>query len=234
MQENTIFVRSYQQQDKRLLINEREIWRYAGYRGVVDQMDAELKHTLDQVVQELKQKFSYKVCYRRMDIEWEGHMPVLPFPSSSQNLARCLKGSSQVVIFAATVGLEIDRYIARYQRLSPVKALMAQAYGAERIESLCDTFCDEIQDEVMKEGYCCSTRFSPGYGDLPLETQADIFRLLDCSKQIGISLNQSLLMTPSKSVTAIMGLGTRGMSTGTHKCRECNKKQCEYRKQEEE
>ena len=95
------------------------------------------------------------------------------------------------MIFAATVSLEIARYIARYQRLSPVKALMAQAYGAERIESLCDAFCNEIQDEVMKEGYCCSTRFSPGYGDLPLETQVDIFRLLDCSKQIGISLNQS-------------------------------------------
>lgn len=230
MQENIIFVKKYREQDSVYPIKEREIWRYAGYRGLPDKKDLELKQTLEELVKDLENRFSYKVCYRRMDIEWEEDMPILPFPSSSKNLAKCLKGSSQVVIFAATIGIDIDRYIARSQRLSPVKALLAQAYGAERIEALCDTFCDEIQKELMQEGYCCSSRFSPGYGDLPLETQKDIFSLLDCSRQVGISLNSSLLMTPSKSVTAIMGLGTQGMATGRHKCSECNKLDCEYRK----
>ena len=52
-------------------------------------------------------------------------------------------------------------------------------------------------------------RFSPGYGDLSLEVQKEIFSLLDCPRKIGVSLGDSLLMTPSKSVTAIIGYGTK-------------------------
>lgn len=49
-------------------------------------------------------------------------------------------------------------------------------------------------------------RFSAGYGDLPLEVQKDIFRVLDCPRKIGLTLNDSLLMSPTKSVTAIVGI----------------------------
>ena len=80
---------------------------------------------------------------------------------------------------------------------------MFQAIGAERIEAVCDCFCDEIKKEFV-----CSLkpRFSPGYGDLSLETQKQLFSILDCERQLGISLNSSLLMSPSKSVTAFVGL----------------------------
>ena len=64
----------------------------------------------------------------------------------------------------------------------------------------------QIAEEAAAEGRTCTPRFSPGYGDLPLETQRDVFRLLDCERKIGVWLNESLLMTPSKSVTAIFGL----------------------------
>lgn len=52
-------------------------------------------------------------------------------------------------------------------------------------------------------------RFSPGYGDLPINMQKDIFAALDCPRKIGLSLNESLLMSPSKSVTAIIGVSAR-------------------------
>ena len=77
-----------------------------------------------------------------------------------------------------------------------------QAIGAERIESLCDAFCAEREAEGLR----LRPRFSPGYGDLPLELQRDLFRGLDCSRKIGLTLNESLLMSPSKSVTAIAGI----------------------------
>ena len=64
--------------------------------------------------------------------------------TDSQGLCRNLQGCDKVILFAATVGLAPDRLIARYGRLSPTKALCMQAIGAERIESLCDAFCDEL------------------------------------------------------------------------------------------
>jgi len=108
------------------------------------------------------------------------------------------------VVFGATVGLELDRLIARYSRISPVKALFYQSIGAERIESLCDAFCDEM--EPLYAPGRTKPRYSPGYGDLPLDVQKAFFAVLDCPRKIGLTLNESMLMSPSKSVTAIIGI----------------------------
>ncbi len=233
--ENVIYVKKYDAGNEVLFpINRREIWRYAGYYDSVKKPDRELEDLLDGVIKEVKDSFCFQVCYRRMKLSWENDMPVLPFPCASKGLAKCLSGSDEVVLFAATIGLEVDRYIARWERFSPTKALLMHAYGAERIESLCDFFCGEIQSEVSGNGRLCSPRFSPGYGDLPIETQVDFFRCMDCSRKIGVSLNDSLLMTPSKSVTAIFGIRSCGQGeTCTmetmHKCENCDNLSCGYR-----
>ncbi len=242
MQENTIFVKRYDANDEIFPVREREIWRYSGYLGFADGVEKELQNLLEEVRKELKNAFSYNVCYRRMKIEWQNtcktaeenlkssiYMPKLPFSTESKALAKCLYGSDEIIIFAATIGFEIDRYIAKYQRFSPAKALLMQAYGAERIECLCDVFCKEIKEEVAKEGLSCTPRFSPGYGDLSLEVQKEFFQLLDCQRQIGITLNDSLLMTPSKSVTAIFGLGSCVDKVSEHKCNMCKKTDCVYK-----
>ncbi len=229
MTENTVYVKKYGSGDGGFPVNEREIWRYCGYMGMAETVDDALKELLSEVRSELEGAFSYKVCYRRMELSWQDGMPVLPFGAQSEDLARCLAGSREVILFAATVGLEIDRHIARHQRFAPTKALLMQAYGAERVEGLCDGFCREIADQAAQEGLSCTARFSPGYGDLPLETQNDFFRLLDCSRQIGIALNESLLMTPSKSVTAIFGLGKCVGEKRRHGCADCTGVDCAFR-----
>ena len=119
----------------------------------------------------------------------------------SAALAKNLGDASELVILAATVGLGIDRLIARYGESAPSVALMLDAIGSERIEALVDAF-----SAALAQTHTLRPRFSPGYGDLPLALQADIFRVLDCPRPIGLSLNESLLMTPSKSVTALIGL----------------------------
>lgn len=233
---NVIYTKKYNAEDEEQFpINEQEIWRYAGHPDFMNNPHEELKMRLAEVITELKHGFRFQVCYRRMELEWKDGMPVLPFPCASKGLATCLKGSNEVVLFAATIGMEIDRQIARCERFSPAKALLMHAYGAERIESLCDGFCKEIQSEVSRDGGTCTPRFSPGYGDLPIETQLDFFRCMDCSRKIGVSLNDSLLMTPSKSVTAIFGIKPCGgeqcntMDTG-NACDRCCNLTCEYRK----
>ena len=70
------------------------------------------------------------------------------------------------------------------------------------------------------------------YGDLPLEVQTQFFQLLDCQRQIGLTLNDSLLMTPSKSVTAVFGIGACVNNEKEHKCDTCKKTNCQYRKAE--
>ena len=178
----------------------KEILRYAGCKTADDGIAA----LLDTCLKEVQDKLVYKVCYRELPIFLNDNICDFGvFSVHSQNLAANLKDAKKVVLFAATVGIEIDRLIARYSRISPSKALMFQAIGAEGIESLCNTFCKDLARQM---GVGLSPRFSPGYGDLPLDTQKNIFSVLDCPKQIGLSLNNSLLISPSKSVTAFTGI----------------------------
>ena len=125
------------------------------------------------------------------------------FKVESSDLAKNLSGCSEVIVFCATVGTLFDRLIAKYERISPSKAVMLQAIGSERVEAVCDSFCDQISRET---GRRTKPRFSAGYGDLPLELQSEIFALLSCEKNIGVTLNDSFFMSPSKSVTAFLGL----------------------------
>ena len=205
MSENTIFLKRYDGSEKGFAINEKEVWRYSGYLGLPN-ADSELSKLFMQCVEELKGGFSYKVCYRRMAIVWENGMPVLPFASNSKGLAKCLKGSGEIILFAATIGLTIDRLIAKYQRISATKALLMQAYGAERIECLCDVFCKEMQDRIQEEKLHCTPRFSPGYGDLPMNIQPDLLELTNARRDLGLTVGSNYMLSPIKSVTAIAGI----------------------------
>ena len=181
-------------------VSEREILRYSGCKTA----DRETEALIKSCVEEMLPRLSYKVCYRVFDVSVHGDLCDFGlFSLNSADLARNLTGASRAVIFAATVGVEADRLIAKYARLSPSRALILQAVGAERIEALCDVFCDDIAKEYNAS---LKPRFSPGYGDLPLESQRKIFDLLSPERNIGLFLTESLLMTPSKSVTAITGL----------------------------
>ena len=78
-------------------------------------------------------------------------------------------------------------------------------------EFLGSTVLDKNAYEVGKVGDVdyLRPRFSPGYGDLPLALQADVFWALDCTSKIGVSLSESLIMSPQKSVTAIIGISEK-------------------------
>ena len=178
-------------------VDTREVLRYARAGQEVDENTLSV---LGEVLAEAAGvTVAGRVCFRECAIRVAP--PEIHFGEwlrvASRDLCVNLQGCHRGVLFAATIGMGIDRVIAKYSRLSPVKALFAQALGAERIEALCDLFCNDIQTT--------RPRFSPGYGDLPLELQRPIFELLEAPRQIGLTLNESLLMSPSKSVTAIAG-----------------------------
>lgn len=205
----------------------REVLRYAGMKTETP----EVSPLLDAVLAEAADVTGGQVCWQEFPIARERGTLDLGFArTESQALTRNLAGCDRIVVFAATLGLAFDRLIARYSRISPAKALLMQALGAERIERLCDAFCDQIRRESEARGLHTAPRFSPGYGDFPLSLQADIFRALDCPRRIGLTLNESLLMSPSKSVTAIIGLGPCPIHQPHTGCQSCGKTDCLYRR----
>lgn len=199
---NSVFVRSYGAAP----CDYSEIFRYAGVRDA----DSDMRELLEQCLDECKDCFSYNICYTMLPVNFSGGLIELgEVKTESKSLSAALCGCDSAVVLAATVGIGIDRLIKKYSRISPSKALMLQAIGTERVESLCDSFCNDLRCEFGDE-YEIRPRFSAGYGDFPLECQREIFKMLDDGRRISLCLNESLLMSPSKSVTAVVGLKRKG------------------------
>lgn len=204
----------------------KEILRYSGCR----EQDERITAIINECINEVSDALSYKVCFTRLDITRNDELSFGNITTPSKALEKALSGCDELVLFGATVGIGLDRLIAKYNRISPARALIFQAIGAERIESLCDAFCAEISDELCTNGRALKPRVSPGYGDISIELQRDIFALLDCPRKIGLTLNSSLLMSPSKSVTAIAGITSRQGEGEPQKCEVCQKADCEFRR----
>ena len=180
-------------------IDRREALRYMG--GVT--ASEEVEALLQSAIEEAKNVFSYRAIVTELPIEWGDEGLDLGFATvGSRDLAKALTGCDRILLLAATVGVGIDRLMARYGRTSPARALCMEALGSERVEALCDAVCESLAAEYGK----LRPRFSAGYGDLPLSLQREIFAYMECHKHIGLTLNESLLMSPSKSVTAIIGV----------------------------
>ncbi len=181
---------------------EREILRYASCK----EADENTLSLLRECVSKALPLLTYKVCYTVLDLKISGEECDLgAFKAPSKALAKNLSGCEKVLLFGATVGLSLDRLISSEARLSPAKALFLQALGAERIEALCDEFIKSFEEE---NGVSLAPRFSAGYGDLSIETQRDIFKILNPEKNIGLYLNESFMMSPTKSVTAFAGISS--------------------------
>ena len=175
----------------------RTALRYAGCREAYE-FD-EIVHVLHS---ESEKVLRYAVCYTELPIAVDGiAVSFGSFSCKSKALAKNLEGCTKAVVFAATIGLQFDRLVMAYSRTSPSKAVLLQGIGAERIEALCDIFNREIS-----ETHITHPRFSPGYGDLPLSVQRDIFTILNPERHIGLTLTDSLMMSPTKSVSAIIGI----------------------------
>lgn len=149
----------------------------------------------------------FRACYTRLAVTTDSEVTAFGgLRLKSRKLAALLRDCREVFVFAATIGTAVDRLIAKKTVLSAADGLIADAVASATVEALCDRL-----NRDLSVGLVTLRRYSPGYGDLSLDTQLSVLNLLDAKKRIGIGLTDSNLMTPSKSVTAIIGIkGTIG------------------------
>ena len=158
---------------------------------------------IDSCKDELLKVINYKYAYKKVMVDLsENNYVNLGFCNvKSKNLYKNLQGCNSAIILAVTAGIGVDRLLGRLNMLSQSKHFITDALSSAAVESFCDYVNQAIDDK-----YETKPRFSPGYGDLPLEIQPDILKLLSADRTLGITLNNSLLMTPVKSITAIIGV----------------------------
>lgn len=178
--------------------DESEILRYAG----VGEADEATRALLEECIAESRECIMPALCFAEYGIERrDGSLDLGFCRVESRDLERNLRGCTGIIVFCATLGIGADRLIMKYSRISPSRALIIDAIMSERIECVCNTFEEEECRYIYSR-----PRFSAGYGDLPITLQRDIFRALRPETKIGLTLTDSLLMSPTKSVSAIIGI----------------------------
>lgn len=122
----------------------------------------------------------------------------------SQDLSLLLKDCNEAFFLAVTAGIGVDRLISSRSAVSKAEAFIIDSAASAVVES----FCNIINKKICY-GLDTTKRFSPGYGDVPLSFQKSLLQRLNSPSSVGITLNSSLLMTPMKSITAIIGIKNR-------------------------
>lgn len=183
-------------------INRAETLRYLGYAR--DSLVGEVENALlDECEKLILQAQKLTAVYDIFEINVNGDELDLGYAKiKSHSLALNLNGCNKIVLFAATAGAGVDRLIVKYSKISPSKAAVLQAMGAALIEDWCDEICVRLKQKYNTN----SSRFSCGFGDCDISLQRKIFSALSVTKRLGITLSEDCFMTPTKSVTAMVGI----------------------------
>lgn len=213
-------------------LNRGEILRYMGYKdsGVTERIEKLLTRCEEETLKIIQPKY----IYRRFQIEAgvQGiYVQGTPLILTGSDIREHLKNCDSLFLLGVTAGIELDKRIRRYMITEPDVGVVMDSCGIQAVEQIADAGENEIEAIARAEGKHLTWRFSPGYGDLPLETQKELVRVLDTHRKIGVSLTESCLMVPSKSVTAIIGISDTKRDPRENKCDFCNNRgNCEFRK----
>lgn len=204
------------------LINKDEALRYLGWQKELPQANIAL---FEQAIQLFLDKAAPRYLYQAYQ------KSELSSLLNGNDITEHLANSETVVLLAATLGGEVDTLIRRTQIEDMALSVIIDALASAAIEEVCDQAAEEIHQQFPDLRQ--TSRYSPGYGDWELSYQREFLRILNTEKKIGLCLNPSLLLTPLKSVTAVIGLENKDSAIIYRKknCTACNLfASCAYRK----
>ena len=210
-------------------IDKNEALRYRGHRG--GDIPLNLDKVADEVLGKICAHITPRFVHSRFSVKVveNGVMLENGLVLQGEDIKKHLAGCDECYIICATVGIGADNFIRTMSAMGSVYALMADGAATAAVEAVCDSVEDFLRTELKKEKMYLTWRYSPGYGDFPFTQQPDILSLLNADKLIGVSCNDSCMMTPAKSVTAVMGIAKHKPQHKTCSCDRCpNKENCNF------
>lgn len=188
-------------------IEKSELLRYLGHSG--QDIDDRLQSRIDEL-SERCMRVSKPVCaYGVFPIsETENGVSVSDGAAylSGKDISAHLHGAQSCAFMAVTLGMESEREMRALESVSVTDALIFSAACTALTESAADICEEMIRKEASESGRFLNFRYSPGYGDFPLEAQKKLLKLIDAEKSLGITLTDGLMMVPRKSVSAVIGI----------------------------
>ncbi len=181
---------------KNIVINKKELSsrlmaKQSDFPSAIDNYEALIRESVNA-------KYSAKIVdiiYKNKEIIIDG------ISVKSTSLSRNLNGCDRCIVLCVTLGHLVDKTLLKYSVKSTYEHFILDAIASALSESLCD-----LVDKKLTKNYKTKNRFSVGYGDLSLEYQKSFLKIVEADKYLSVNLSSSLLMSPTKTITAIIGI----------------------------
>lgn len=146
------------------------------------------------------------------------------------DIVKHLENCSSVILNVATLGESVDRKIRIESATNLEKSVILDACAGSMIESVLNVNEAKLRKTFSEQNLFITSRFSPGYGNLPIEIQGKFLDVLDAGRKIGVFATSENLLCPHKSVTSIIGVSTSPVVGTLASCNHCVlKNKCEFR-----
>lgn len=209
-------------------VDRAEVLRYMGYSGqpMTSELDARIDGVVERCLRIARPMASWDVFDVAGREALDDGRPAMQLTGTSmqligESMEKHMSGASAVAVMAVTVGMGVERELRRLSLTDPVEQVIFDAAGTTAVERAADACEASVVGWARERGLYTNFRFSPGYGDMPLETQPVLLATVDAQRRLGITLSKSLLMTPTKSVTAVIGLFEEPQPSSHASCKDC-------------
>ena len=214
-------------------LNKEQVYRWVGYRSDCHTITPELDGMVEDCIREVLETARPKAVFSPLlPIEGEsGAYSAAGLPLMGQDMAKHLEHCQQVLLLAVTLGAPLDMRIRRTEAVDMARAVVLDSAANVAVEEAAWQAEDEMRMELSASGLYLTGRYSPGYGDYPISVQKELLRLTDAGRKIGLSVTPSHIMTPRKSITAVLGAAKIPVKGHLAGCRHCVlQKTCLFRK----
>lgn len=219
--------------DNGLAILKKEVLRYLGHKN--QEINGNIDKLIDETIKEAKELVNpkkvvarYKITINDTGVSLDNTNLIL----TGEDIKNHLMYSKDIYIMAVTLGSAIEKKIAYYEKIDLTKAIILDSCATTAVEEFCDFIEEDIKKIAESEHKGITFRYSPGYGDLPIDIQKDFLDTLNATKTIGLTVSSHNLLMPRKSVTAIIGLIPKDKAINKRTCEVCsNYNNCKFRKE---
>lgn len=213
---------------EQLHIDMEEVARYLGYGTTLP--EEETMADITWAVESLRQVATPRATHQVFPLAGTALVGTT-LTLEGQDIKSLLSNSHHCIVLAVTLGQGVDNLLRKLSVSHLPRSVVADVCASSMIEGFCQDVCNELEKTWREKGRYLTPRFSAGYGDLPLVIQGDICTLLNSQKTIGLTATSTQILTPRKSITAIIGIQDQPLQPTPIGCASCNLAgHCSYRK----
>lgn len=182
----------------------KEVLHFLGWRGTP--VDNQTLEGIKEMTALALSETEPRIVTLRRKILADGKLEGTAFTPLGSDVKNMLSSCCEAVLLAGTLGAQSERLLLRLQAQNPAKALLLDAVLSAGIEALLDEKEEALRRALEQVGLYLTDRYSPGYGNMPMAQTREICEVLNTQRRIGLTVSQSGIMIPRKSVVAIMGI----------------------------